>query len=148
MKPCKHENHSDHFPEGRSRQDEHCAESRCRCRAFGAASAVIDIDPKASAKCWHDLRESDARVVVSIHASRLSSVVEAAKENGAALVIIDTAPHSESSALAAARAADLVLSPYRPSLLDLKAIVPRLISLPWQKRRHLRCSIRFQEKAD
>jgi chromosome partitioning protein len=88
----------------------------------GWQSAVIDIDPQASAKCWHDLRRSDSPVVVSIQASRLPAVIEAAKENGAALVIIDTSPHSESSALAAARAADLVLIPCRPSLLDLKAI--------------------------
>lgn len=88
----------------------------------GQQCAVIDIDPQASAKCWHDLREDDAPVVVSAQAARLPEILEAARENGAALVIIDTAPHSESAALAAARAADLVLVPCRPSLLDLKAI--------------------------
>jgi chromosome partitioning protein len=46
----------------------------------------------------------------------------AAKANGAEFVIIDTAPHSESAALAAARAADLVLIPCRPAILDLRAI--------------------------
>ena len=88
----------------------------------GAPSVVIDIDPQASAKCWHDLRENDAPVVVSAQAARLPAILDTAKENGAKIVFIDTAPHSESSALAAARAADLVLIPCRPSLLDLKAI--------------------------
>jgi len=37
-------------------------------------------------------------------------------------VFIDTAPHSESGALAAARAADLILIPCRPALLDIRAI--------------------------
>ncbi len=35
---------------------------------------------------------------------------------------IDTAPHSESSALAAARSADLVIVPCRPAIFDLRAI--------------------------
>ncbi|MHB1829413.1 MAG: P-loop NTPase family protein [Steroidobacteraceae bacterium] len=37
-------------------------------------------------------------------------------------MVIDTAPRSESTALAAARAADLVLIPCRPTILDRKAI--------------------------
>ena len=45
-----------------------------------------------------------------------------AREHGAALAIIDTAPHAEAAALAAARAADLVLVPCRPSVLDLRAV--------------------------
>ncbi|NTV08966.1 MAG: AAA family ATPase, partial [Chlorobium limicola] len=88
----------------------------------GHQSAVIDIDPQASAKCWHDLRQDDAPAVVSAQAVRLPEILQTAKQNGAELVIIDTAPHSESAALAAARLADLVLVPCRPSLLDLKAI--------------------------
>ena len=85
-------------------------------------TVIVDLDPQASAKTWHDLRGKDAPVVISAQASRLSEMIEIARTNGAELVIIDTAPHSESSALAAARAADLVLIPCRPAILDLKAI--------------------------
>jgi chromosome partitioning protein len=85
-------------------------------------TVIIDLDPQASAKTWHDLRGKDAPVVVSAQASRMSEVIEVARSNGAELVIIDTAPHSESGALGAARAADLVLIPCRPAILDLKAI--------------------------
>ena len=88
----------------------------------GHECAVIDIDPQASAKCWHDLRQDESPAVVSAQAARLPEILQAANQNGAELVIIDTAPHSESAALAAARLADLVLVPCRPSLLDLKAI--------------------------
>jgi chromosome partitioning protein len=77
-------------------------------------TVIIDLDPQASAKTWHDLRGKDSPVV--------SEMIEIARSNGAELVIIDTAPHSESGALAAARAADLILIPCRPSILDLKAI--------------------------
>ena len=36
--------------------------------------------------------------------------------------LIDTAPHAESASLAAAKAADLILIPCRPGILDLRAI--------------------------
>jgi chromosome partitioning protein len=87
------------------------------------ATVLIDLDPQASAKTWHDIRaRKDAPFVVSAQASRLEEVLEVSRANGAELVIIDTAPHSEAAALGAARAANLVLIPCRPSILDLKAI--------------------------
>lgn len=63
-----------------------------------------------------------APAVVSAQAARLQQVLETAAEHGAALAIIDTAPHSETAALTAARKADVVLIPCRPAILDLKAI--------------------------
>jgi chromosome partitioning protein len=88
----------------------------------GKATAVIDLDPQASATSWKDLREAQTPAVVSAQAARLQQVLETAAQNGAALAIIDTAPHSESAALAAARQADVVFIPCRPAILDLKAI--------------------------
>ena len=88
----------------------------------GRQTAVIDLDPQASAASWGDSREAETPVVVSAQASRLPQVIEAAEKAGAALAIIDTAPHSENSALVAARAADLILIPCRPAILDLRAI--------------------------
>lgn len=61
-------------------------------------------------------------MVISAQASRLADVLAVAQENGADLCILDTAPHSESVALAAARAADLILIPCRPAILDIRAI--------------------------
>jgi chromosome partitioning protein len=88
----------------------------------GKPALVVDLDPQASAKAWHDHRTEKTPIVISAQASRLHEVLKAAEENGAALVILDTAPHSESSALAAARAADLILIPCRPGVLDIRAI--------------------------
>jgi chromosome partitioning protein len=82
-------------------------------------SAIIDLDPQASSANWHDAREQENPVVVSAQHTRLNQVLEAAKEAGASFVFIDSAPHSESSALAAARVADLVLIPCRPAILDI-----------------------------
>ena len=85
-------------------------------------SVVIDLDPQASAKGWHDSREDETPIIISVQASRLDDALQVARDNGAAFTVIDTAPHSESTALAAARAASVVLIPCRPGILDLRAI--------------------------
>jgi chromosome partitioning protein len=90
--------------------------------AAGLPSVVIDLDPQASAAGWADSRQDDAPVVVAMPFSRLSHGLQAAKDGGAELVVIDTAPHSDSVAVAAIKAADLVLIPCRAGILDLRAI--------------------------
>lgn len=85
-------------------------------------TVVIDLDPQASAAGWKDTRTEETPVVVSLTHTRLAQGLQAAKEGGAKLVVIDTAPHSETAAMAATRAADLVLIPCRAGILDLRAI--------------------------
>jgi chromosome partitioning protein len=88
----------------------------------GQAAAVIDLDPQASAAGWKDSRPGDTPVVVPVPSSRLPQALDAARSGGAALTLIDTAPHATDVALAAAEAADLVLIPCRAGILDLRAI--------------------------
>jgi chromosome partitioning protein len=88
----------------------------------GQAAVVIDLDPQASAAGWKDTRQAETPVVVSVRPAWLPQTLQAAKEGGAALALIDTAPHAESASLAAAKAADLILIPCRPGILDLRAI--------------------------
>ena len=90
----------------------------------GYSTALIDLDPQASALAWQQTRadEVPSPVVISAHATRLLEILDTAREKGVALTIIDTAPHAETPALAAARAASLVLIPCRPSIFDLRAI--------------------------
>jgi chromosome partitioning protein len=90
--------------------------------AAGQVAAVIDLDPQASAAGWKDTRPGDVPVVLAVPAARLPQALEAAERGGADLVIIDTAPHAGEVAIAAAEAADLVLIPCRPAILDLRAI--------------------------
>ena len=84
--------------------------------------AIIDLDPQASATGWKDSRADESPSVTSIQASRLPKALEVARGAGAGLVIIDSAPHSEDAAVAAAEAADLILIPCRAGILDLRAI--------------------------
>ncbi len=88
----------------------------------GKAAAVIDLDPQASATNIGDMREVDTPPVMSVQAARLSQMLTAAEEGGADIVIMDTAPHSESDALTAAKLADLIVMPCRPTILDLQAV--------------------------
>ena len=92
----------------------------------GRNTAVIDLDPQASASNWSDRRRAELPVVLSAHASRLSHEAMRVEETGGEILYLDTAPHSDSAALEAAKAADLVLIPCRPAILDLEAITNTL----------------------
>ncbi len=88
----------------------------------GLATTVLDLDPQASASGWMDGRDTNTPSVTSIQSSRLDKALQSAAQSGAAIALIDTAPHSADAAIAAAEAADLVLIPCRAGILDLRAI--------------------------
>jgi len=90
--------------------------------AAGFRTALIDLDPQATARRWGDKRQASEPEVIGDHASRLPFLIEAARANGADLLLIDTAPAADQASLAAARAADLILMPCRPAAFDLEAI--------------------------
>ena len=85
-------------------------------------TAIIDLDPQASATRWSDRREAEVPVVLSAHASRLVREKERVRSAGGELLLVDTAPHSSEAALEAAKVADLILIPCRPAILDLEAV--------------------------
>ncbi|WP_158812089.1 AAA family ATPase [Beijerinckia sp. L45] len=88
----------------------------------GLATVIIDLDPQTSATSWGDSRTNEAPVVISIQPSRLAKALDTARDGGADLVIVDTAPHSADAAIIAAEASDLILVPCRPTILDLRSI--------------------------
>ena len=88
----------------------------------GLPCVLLDTDPQASARRWADRRGGSVPEVVATPSSRLPQLVEAAAKGGAALVVIDTPPHADRSALHAMRVASLVLVPVRPSALDLDGV--------------------------
>jgi chromosome partitioning protein len=88
----------------------------------GHAVAVIDLDPQASASKWKDRRTDDNPAVVSAQASRLKPALDAARSSGVEFAIVDSAGRSDDSAMAAARAADLILIPIRTSIIELETL--------------------------
>lgn len=88
----------------------------------GHTTVLLDLDPQSSSAKWGDNRVEDTPAVLSTHSERLPKMLQLAEENGASLAVIDTAPHTESSALDAARAADLVIIPCGPDLVSIQAI--------------------------
>jgi chromosome partitioning protein len=90
--------------------------------AKGGRVVIIDTDPQASAAQWADERQAPQPAVVTCPASRLPVSLHAARQSGAHVAFIDTAPAVESPALAAVRAADFCLIVSRPGILDLRSI--------------------------
>lgn len=90
--------------------------------AAGYNTLLLDLDPQASAAGWKDAREDETPPVMTIPASRLPRVAEEVRGVGTDILILDTAPHSEGTALDAARIANLILVPCQPSIMDLRAM--------------------------
>jgi chromosome partitioning protein len=90
--------------------------------AAGRNTVLLDVDPQASAAEWNDARAAEKPPVMAVPASRRAKVLEDTKKIGTEVLILDTAPHSEGTALTAARSADLILVPCQPSIMDLRAL--------------------------
>lgn len=87
----------------------------------GKSVAIIDLDSQASACKWGDRRNADPPVI-SIQAARLTNYLATAREHGAEFVIIDTPPRAADAAMAAAKAADLILIPCRPEIKEIETL--------------------------
>ena len=89
--------------------------------------ALVDLDPQASAFDWNSGRVDNDPVspklsVIKAAPADLPKLKKVAEDNGVTLLIIDTAPHADSAAAAAAKLADFALIPCRPARFDMKAI--------------------------
>ncbi len=111
-----------------------CAEGK------GIPTGIVDLDPQGTATKWGMRRqENDLRLgaeVISAQPTSVPALLANAKKAGAKLMILDTAPHADSIAVDAARAADFVLIPCRPAIADLEAIpasadIARLAKTPF-----------------
>lgn len=93
--------------------------------------AVIDIDPQASLATWFRLRRerhgdrAQAMDVSALGGWRVAGEVERQARTHD-IVVIDSAPHAETEARIAVRAASLVLVPVQPSPMDVWATRPTL----------------------
>jgi chromosome partitioning protein len=88
----------------------------------GRKTAIIDIDPQASASAvWGSARGAQPPPVASVIAAELREAIEAAQADGYEVVFIDTPPHTAPAIEVVARNIDLALVPVQPSILDVAA---------------------------
>jgi chromosome partitioning protein len=98
--------------------------ARCLAVAFersGQAAAIIDMDPQASATLWDKRREADHPEVIPTVLPLLGDTLKAA-EQSVKVVLIDTPPKNADVAIAAAKAADLIIIPCRPQIDDIETL--------------------------
>ena len=87
----------------------------------GEQVVIIDTDPQQSTTTWADARESDSPPVATISVGEIDKVMNAARQEGISLAVVDTAPHATPDASKVAQIADLVVIPVRPSAFDIAA---------------------------
>ena len=88
----------------------------------GLSAAILDMDPQGTAERWSEWRKEEPPAVVAAKATTLARRLEQAKAGEGDIVVIDTPPLAQTEAREAARIADLILIPCRPSAFDLDAI--------------------------
>ena len=91
----------------------------------GRDVVLVDADPQLSAVRWSERRSSSEPVVLGRAVSQLAAEMERIAGFGADVAIVDTPPRAwvgaDNAALAAAKLADIVLVPCRPSILDIES---------------------------
>ena len=88
----------------------------------GGPVAIIDTDPQGTLAEWWNARDVPTPLFAAVDIAQLPSHLEALREHGVEIVVIDTPPaftHTTHKTLAVA---DLVLVPVRPSPHDLRAV--------------------------
>ena len=92
----------------------------------GKQVALLDLDPQASACFWADRRKASGKGITppvrDVNFNRLPPVLEAMRDGGADLIILDCPPVHRDIADAALSVADVVLIPTRAEALDIRAM--------------------------
>jgi chromosome partitioning protein len=84
--------------------------------------ALVDTDPQGSLASWWNVRSAETPLFARTDIPDLARHLDALRNAGIRLVIIDTPPAITSAISAVIRVADIVIIPSRPSPHDLRAV--------------------------
>ncbi|MEE4350946.1 MAG: ParA family protein [Pacificimonas sp.] len=90
-------------------------------RAGAGPVVLIDIDPQGSLADWWNEREDEAPAFAQTTVARLATDLEALRQQGFKLAVIDTPPAITVAIQSVLSVAELVVIPTRPSPHDLRA---------------------------
>jgi chromosome partitioning protein len=88
----------------------------------GETVLIVDLDPQSSATLWHFKRGTNKPNVLDAIPDKLSNIIESAATLGVTLCLIDSPSKLDATALAAIRAADMVICPTLPDLFNLGSL--------------------------
>ncbi len=90
----------------------------------GEDVVIVDTDPQGSASAWVKVRQVllSTPMIIKAAPAELRRMGKLALDEGATLLVVDTAPHAAPEAEHAVSVADLVIIPCRPSAFDLAAV--------------------------
>ena len=91
-------------------------------QASGRRVLFLDLDPQRSLSAWWHSRAAETPGLIETDARRLPELLKAAASEGYDLAVVDTPPAVSFDTTRVAAAADLVLIPLRPSVLDIYAV--------------------------
>lgn len=94
-----------------------------QAQAVGAGPVVlIDIDPQGSLSDWWNEREAEFPAFAQTTIARLAADLEALRQQGFKLAVIDTPPAITMAIQGVIQVAELIVVPTRPSPHDLRAV--------------------------
>jgi chromosome partitioning protein len=94
-----------------------------QAQRVGAGPVVlIDIDPQGSLADWWNEREAEMPAFAQTTVSRLASDLQALRQQGFKLAVIDTPPAITLAIQSVIQVAELIVVPTRPSPHDLRAV--------------------------
>ena len=88
----------------------------------GQGRVLIDIDPQGSLADWWNEREDEQPAFAQTTVARLAADLEALRQQGFKLAVIDTPPAITVAIQSVIQVAELIVVPTRPSPHDLRAV--------------------------
>jgi chromosome partitioning protein len=99
-----------------------CTNLAVHAEENGETVLIVDLDPQSSASLWHVERGTNKPNVLDAIPDKLTNIIESAPALGITLCMIDSPSKLDAIALAAIRAADMVVCPTLPDLFNLGSL--------------------------